>query len=160
MSEPTLDEMFRDFARAFMGEVTSDRDVAFPHKLPRQELDFSLKSLLLVDDYLDYLYRHRRKIADLNWNTTILRGGAYVGEVIRCKAPSGYYHWMDYNEYMPQHPDLQSLIPERTAATCAFLVSDHTMIMPLNKVARYLDEGVGNSVFFFADYYSSCMNRD
>lgn len=46
---------------------------------------------------------------------------------------------------------MKSLIPERSTPPCAFLVDDHDrMSMPLNKVARFVDEGEENSVHFFA----------
>jgi hypothetical protein len=160
MSERTLDEMFNEFARAFIGSVISDHDVAFPNRLPRQKLDFSLASLHHVDHYLAHVHKKRRKLTDSDWNTTVLWGGAYVGEVIRGLAPTDYYHWIDYHEYMPQNPELQSLIPERTAATCAFLVTRAgNMLMPLNKVARYIEEGYGNSVYFLASCYLSDVDE-
>jgi hypothetical protein len=160
MCERTLDEMFNEFARAFIGEIISDRDVAFPNRLPRQKLDFSLASLHQVDRYLTYVHKKHRKLSDADWSKTVLWGGAYVGEVIRGLAPADYYHWIDYHEYMPQHPELQSLIPERTAATCAFLVTrTGKMLMPLNKVARYIEEGYGNSVYFLASCYLSDVDE-
>jgi len=52
---------------------------------------------------------------------------------------------------MPQHPKLKAMIPERSTPTCAFLVDDAgKMSMPLNKIARFIDEGEENSVQFFA----------
>lgn len=84
------------------------------------------------------------------WNNTILYAGAYVGEVIRNETDN-YYHWIDYNDYMPHHPDLQRLIPERTTPTTVFLVDDgDRMTMPLNKIARFIEEGDEHSVHFFA----------
>ena len=83
--------------------------------------------------------------------------GAYLGEVIRHAAPDGEFRWVDYNEYMPSHPDLQKMIPNRTAATCAFLVRrSGAMSMPLNKIARFINEGPENNVPFFA----SCDLKD
>jgi hypothetical protein len=114
MSERTLDEIFNEFARAFIGSVVSDHDIAFPNRLPRQDLNFSLASLHQVDHYLAHVYKKRRKLTDSDWSTTVLWGGAYVGEVIRGLAPADYYRWIDYHEYMLQDPGLQSLIPERT----------------------------------------------
>jgi hypothetical protein len=160
MSERTLDEMFNEFARAFIGSVISDHDVAFSNRLPRQKLDLSLASLHHVDHYLTHIHKKRRKLTESDWSKIVLWGGAYVGEVIRGLAPANYYRWIDYHEYMPQNPELQSLIPERTAATCAFLVTrTGNMLMPLNKVARYIDEGYGNSVYFLASCYISDVDE-
>jgi hypothetical protein len=52
---------------------------------------------------------------------------------------------------MPRHPKLQGIVPERTVATCAFLVLPNDyMSLPLNKIARIIDEGPENNVHFFA----------
>jgi hypothetical protein len=76
---------------------------------------------------------------------------AYLGEVIRNAAPEGEFQLVDYNEYMASHPELQKMIPNRTAATCAFLVRrSGAMSMPLNKIARFIDEGPDNNVHLFA----------
>ena len=124
--------------------------MALPKELPRHLLDGSLDSLHVVDAYLAKVHRQRRSISEIEWETTVLWGGAYVGEVIRHQR-EGDFQWMDFNEYMPSHPELKTLIPERTVATCAFLVGPRqAMSMPLNKVARFIEDGAENSVHFFA----------
>jgi hypothetical protein len=66
-------------------------------------------------------------------------------------APSGTFTWVDYDDYIPAHPKLRGLIPERTSATCAFLVDPRGgMSMPLNKIARFIEEGKEHSVHYFA----------
>jgi hypothetical protein len=125
--------------------------VAYPHVLPRHLLDGNIESLHQVDSYLLHVHQHRDGLSDDEWSLTILRAGAYVGEVMRHAAPQGAFRWVDYDEYIPEHPEMQSLLPERTTATCAFLVSPGgEMCMPLNKIARFIDEGAENSVHFFA----------
>ena len=85
------------------------------------------------------------------WYATVLWCGAYVGEVIR-HAREGEFRWIDYNDYIKDHPDLTSLIPQRTVATCGLLLNSRGgMSMPLNKVARFIEDGPENSVQFFAD---------
>jgi hypothetical protein len=155
MSE--IDGIFNEFARLFVGTVDDDKDVACPSQLRRPLLDGSLASLHHVDDYLAYLHEHRDAFTPEEWRLTVLRAGAYVGEVIRHASPSGSFEWVDYNDYMPQHPELRSVIPDRNTATCAFLVrSSGAMSMPLNKIARFIEEGREHSVHFFA----SCDLKD
>jgi hypothetical protein len=146
-----LNDVFNEFARAFVGSIEDDREIAFPDQLSRDQLDGSLDSLHHVDRYLDYVHAHRDELTDSEWHTTVLRAGAYVGEVVRHEAPDGIVNWIDYNDYMPTQPKLHALIPERTVATCAFTVmTSGFMSMPLNKIARYIDEGSEHSVHFFA----------
>lgn len=117
-----LNGIFNQFARAFVGTLKDKQDVAFATVLNRKRLDGSVESLHEVDRYLDYLHEHRSEIEDEEWRITVLRAGAYLGEVIRHAAPGGEFRWVDYNDYMPAHPELRKMIPDRTAATCAFLV--------------------------------------
>ena len=119
--------------------------------LRRDSLDGSLDSLLQVDEYLTFLHQNRERLSDEEWGVTVIRTGAYVGEVIRQSCPNGAFNWIDYNDYIALHSELRSLIPDRTAATCAFLVHrSGAMSMPLNKVARFIEDGPADSVHFFA----------
>jgi hypothetical protein len=153
-----LNTIFHEFALAFVSTIEGfEGEVAFPAALNRQLLDGTVESLHEVDRYLTYLHENRESIRKQEWAITLLRAGAYVGEVIRQAAPEGEFRWVDYDEYMPEHADLQGLIPERTPATCAFLVRPSgDMSMPLNKIARFIAEGPENSVHYFA----SCDLKD
>ncbi len=148
MSE--IDDIFCEFAAAFAGALKDAKPICFSKQLQRDALDLSLESLKCVDAYLGYLHRHKNEIVEDEWHSTVLYAGAYVGEVIRSET-SNRYHWIDYDHYMPAHPDLQAMIPERSTPTCAFIVDgEGKMSMPLNKIARFIDEGEENSVHFFA----------
>lgn len=145
-----LDEIFGQFSQAFLGKLKGATPIAFAAQLAREELDYSQESLKLVDEYLSHLHKHKKKISDADWESTVLYAGAYMGEVIR-RATNGHYRWIDYDEYIPAHPKMQQLIPERNTATCAFLVgAEDSMMMPLNKIARFIDEGSEHSVHYFA----------
>lgn len=147
---PDINDIFHQFAGSFAGAFEDARPICFPEQLRREELDLTLQSLKHVDDYLLYLHNHKSKLLEAEWHSTVLYGGAYVGEVIRNETDN-YFSWIDYNDYMQEHPELKSMIPERTTPTSAFLVDDgDRMSMPLNKIARFIDEGEENSVQFFA----------
>ena len=92
MSE--LDDIFNEFARAFVGATRPDREIAFPDRLRRDLLDGTHESLKLVDSYLESLNEDREQLRPLEWETTVLWGGAYVGEVIR-HARQGLFSWVD-----------------------------------------------------------------
>lgn len=148
MSE--INDTFHQFAAAFAGTHVDAEPICFPKNLARDQLDLSLASLKLVDKYLSFLHDNNEVLDDEKWHNTVMYGGAYVGEVIRRETQS-HFEWIDYDDYMPSHPDLRAMMPQRTTPTCAFLVDKHgAMSMPLNKVARFIDEGDENSVHFFA----------
>lgn len=145
-----VNDIFEEFARAFVGRIKSDGEIAYPKKLDRSKLDFSLPSLKILDSYLAYLHKYVRSLSADEGNKSVLWGGAYLGEVIRRNAKRKY-NWIDYDEYMPQHPQLRKLIPQRDVPTCAFLVTDtDAMTMPLNKIARFIGEGPENNTHYYA----------
>jgi hypothetical protein len=145
-----VNDIFEEFALILVGQIQGEGEIAFPDKLDRTALDFSLPSLKVLDTYLDVLHRRHRRIKHNEGGITLLRAGAYLGEVIRRNAQREY-NWVDYDEYMPRHPKLKQLIPERNAATCAFLCSeDGAMTMPLNKIGRYIEEGPENNTHYYA----------
>lgn len=145
-----IDDIFHEFAAAFAGAFNDAKPICFSNQLNRDALDLSYASLKQVDEYLAYLHRHKHELGADEWNSTVLYGGAYVGEVIRNETDN-HYRWIDYDDYIPHHPDLQAMIPEKSTPTCAFIIDDNgKMSMPLNKIARFIDEGEENSVHFFA----------
>ena len=149
----SLDEIFHEFAEAFRGKVKSPgREIAFPEMLDRERLDGSLESLEVVDRYLEFLHENRERATNASLESSVLWAGAYVGEVMRLSVADGALRWVDYDDYVPLHPDLQRVIPTRELATCALLVSSAgTMWMPLNKIVRYLQDGREQSVRHFAN---------
>ena len=145
-----IDDIFQEFAAAFAGAFDDAKPICFPSQLRRNALDLSLASLKHVDEYLSYLHRRKNELIPAEWNSTVLYGGAYVGEVIRHETKN-HYRWIDYNDYMPRHPELRALIPERTTTSCAFIVdANDKMSLPLNKIARFIAEGEEDSVHYFA----------
>eukprot|EP00913_Durusdinium_trenchii_P013349 g12530.t1 len=149
MSE--IDQIFQQFALFFAEGGEDAQSICCTGQLRREALDYSLDSLNVVNEYLTYLHEHEADLDNELWGRTVLYGGAYVGEVIR-RATGERYRWIDYDEYMPQHPELKEMMPERLPQTCAFLVSDddHAMTLPLNKIARYIQEGEEHNVHFYA----------
>ena len=145
----TINDIFEQFALVFVGQFRGDGEIAFTGKLDRSRLDFSLESLQTVDSYLAYLHGRRQFPSENELQVTVLWGGAYLGEVIRRNAKR-QYNWVDYDEYMPEHPRLQSILGERTVATCALLCTATAMTMPLNKIARFIEEGPENSTHYYA----------
>jgi hypothetical protein len=145
-----LNSIFSEFAEVFRGRLDDGAQLFEVVRLERSALDYTLDSLHALDRYLDHLHKDHERMPSTAIEKTVLWGGAYLGEVIRRQAPVEY-NWIDYNDYMPQHPKLLNLIPERTVGTCAFLVGPGAcMTMPLNKIARYIFDGPENNTHFYA----------
>ena len=164
MSPEEMTRTFQQFAALFLGQLPCDEEIPFVEKLDRSALDGSIDSLHVVDRYLSFVRDHIEQLTTADFNNLALRCGAYVGECIRLTWPESY-DWCDYNDFMLTRPDLKSMIPERNLGTCAMLTrGPHSMLMPLNKVLRYLYEGPENSVHNFAhcerQYHLKDQTRD
>ncbi|AXY76596.1 hypothetical protein D3H65_22490 [Paraflavitalea soli] len=146
-----IDDMFGEFAEAFLGNMEGEGDIPSRHKLNVSSLDYSLDSLKEVDRYLEIIYKIGIGNSGQEYQNLVVWAGAYLGEVIRRNA-TAEYHWVQYEEYMRnKDANLKNLIP-LMLTTHAFLVaieSDY-MTMPLNKVARWLDEGTSNNLHYYA----------
>ena len=152
-----LNSIFCEFAEVFRGNLDDKGQLFEVVQLERSVLDYTLESLHALDRYLDHLHHHQQQLSAVAIDKAVLWGGAYLGEVIRRTAPVEY-NWIDYNDYMPQHPKLAAFIPERMVATCTFLVGPgEGMTMPLNKIARYIFDGPENNTHFYA--YAELASR-
>ena len=150
MTSADMNSTFREFALMFLGRQPVDEDIPFAENLDRSALDGSIDSLRAVDNYLSYVQANLEHLTDSKCNNLALRCGGYIGECIRMTWPESY-DWCDYSDYMPSHPQLSGLMPDRTLGTCALLVrKPDSMILPVNKVLRFLHEGPENSVHYFA----------
>ena len=137
------------FCDVFVGRMQVDGGLPFPDRIERELLDFSLESLHTVDRYLDFLYEHSSEIADQEYTNVILAAGCYVGEVFRAVSPTTYA-WMNRDDYVRQRPDLARMLPGNQPGVAAMLVADSgKMWLPLNKIARYIEEGPENNTHFF-----------
>jgi hypothetical protein len=159
--DKNIDRDLIAYARRMTGQ-DQDEPYALPntHRLDRAKLDYSLESLKVLDAYLDELHAVRDELlasAQLTQNVA-LRAGAYVGEVIRRNA-SRQHFWLDYDDYIPTCPaGVAEMIGPRGIGTLVFLCTEKGMLMPINKVLRYIDEGRENSTHYFASV--ECGKRD
>ena len=145
-----LDSIFEEFAEAFAGRIRSELgEIASPSLLSRAQLDYSLNSLDEVDRYLGNLVARKVDLADQEYENTVLWGGAYAGEVIRRNAQLEY-HWTPYEDFMATHENLRKVLPFGFTTRTLLCCVDGAMTMPINKVARFLDEGPENSLRYYA----------
>ncbi len=115
--------------------------------LDESKLDFSMESLRHIDAYLAALHLNPPDGHDLM--RVALRCGAYVGEVIRKQLP-GTWHWVGHDEAAKHSKTMAGF--ERSIATAGILwKSNDTMMFPLAKVCKFIENGDEDSVRFFAE---------
>jgi hypothetical protein len=149
---------FQDRALSDLSEMFYDEpDNPTPgvELLDRSRLDYTLESLKHVDEYLDAM-RHRT-LDDREYFVTVLRTGAYVGEVIRRTSTTRQFHWVDYDMAV-KHSDFAASLGGPSAELAAILWEHpESMSFPLGKVAKFLDNGPEESTYFFAAIVSGAV---
>lgn len=140
------DEAFVDLAEMFL----SDPEDPTPgsESLDRMRFDFTVESLGAMDEHLELM--RLRGLEGQALMKFVLRGGAYVGEVIRRQTPASRpWHWLDYDEALRLEPSLSAF--GKNLGSIALLWDGKTgFCSPLAKVGKYLENGSEDSVKFFA----------
>ncbi|MER7279824.1 hypothetical protein ABT369_35830 [Dactylosporangium sp. NPDC000244] len=147
-----VNEIFNDFAALFTGHLRDPdgEDVVHADRLDRAALDGTLESLKVVDAYLEHLHQHRPERMGPDWARTVLRAGAYTGEIIRHTA-ARRYDWIDYDVFTAEYPGIRRLLGDRGLPVASVLsTGDGGFTLPLNKVVKYLANGSEDSVWYYA----------
>lgn len=107
-----------------------------------KSMDYSLESLLILDDYLE------SQRADLPEGDELvkitLRSGSYVGEVIRRNAEENY-NWLEYAEAIKISEHIESMGFGLATVSMLWLEPDN-FVFPLAKVLKRLENGTEDSV--------------
>lgn len=118
--------------------------------LNSKKLDYSIESLKLIDTYLSDLRKTNvDQILDDQRLKTILRTGAYVGEVIRKNDKKRKWYWVDYETAKEINPDFFK-DKAHSIEIAAVLTDGESFIFPINKVVKFMQNGEEDSVYFFA----------
>ncbi len=119
--------------------------------------DYSIDSLKHIDRYL--LAIRDQQASQEEWSRTILRCGAYVGEVIRRSSQAGSYHWLNYEDAVKVNSDVSEF--GKSIGTLFVLYHPpKTIYFPLTRIEKFLAQGSENSVFDFAQILVSPAMAD
>lgn len=92
---------------------------------------------------------HNRLICYGFYFKLVMRCGAYVGEVIRRNTPKAAFHWLDYKGAVTIDKSIADY-GESLGGAAVLWDSNSGLWFPLAKVQKFLDNGRGDSVQFFA----------
>ncbi len=115
--------------------------------LDESKLDFSVESLRHIDAYLGALHLNPPEGYELI--RVALRCGAYVGEVVRKQLPETW-HWVSHDE-AAKHSKIVAEFEPSIATAGILWKSNDTMVFPLGKVCKFIENGDEDSVHFFAE---------
>ena len=141
-----FDEAFNDLSYMFH---SCEDEPTFRSDLLKPELfDLTIDSLSHLDDYLDMI-RVDPNVED-DWNRTVLRSGAYAGEVIRQNGNPNNWHWIDYDSALSICDP--NIIGEKSIVNCGVLWrGGESICFPLGKVYKFLDNGREDSIKYFTE---------
>jgi tetratricopeptide (TPR) repeat protein len=147
LQDQALNELGQMFASP---ELVADDPTPGSELLDSARLDFSLDSLAFVDDYLAQMRKRKLDEDGEDYSKLVLRCGAYVGEVILRNALGTTFHWLDYKGALKINESIADF-GECLGSAAALWDSDTGLWFPLSKVQKFLDNGRGDSVQFFAE---------
>ena len=127
------------------------------------KLDYSLASLVHVDDYLQQIHVQFSKQADgrakldfrsigiQNETMLVITTGAYVGEIIR-RNSGATIEWIPHSVAVADER-LKPVVGAQAGITNAFVIRGEgaTVFAPFSKVLKFLVNGKEDSVKFYAD---------
>jgi hypothetical protein len=141
----------QELADLFINKQYGDDEIIHPEVLGRTKLNYSMESLKEVDNYLGYAHEQFPQQMTRQWFRSILRTGAYVGEVIRRNAIRTF-DWVDFDLFVQEFPRTRQLLgDQKTLGCCALLtVGSGQFTLPINKVIKFIHNGNEDSVWFYA----------
>jgi hypothetical protein len=144
-----VNEILGNYAVEFT--LATAADIVHHQHLDLMRLDYSLTGLKAVDDYLSHLHQNRSDMGGPEWVRTILRAGAYVGEVIRHNSPRPY-DWFGFDDFIQAHPQSTSILGDKKDIAVYAVLSPGggAFTLPLNKVLKFIVNGSEDSVAFYA----------
>ena len=139
-----MDRAFADLSAMLWGN--RNHPTYWQDLLPPERMDYTLDSLLYFDRYLARV--HDKPPGPEDFVRLALRGGAYLGEVIR-RTASRRIHWLGFSQAaeVSERIRAQGLT---LAATGVLWSPDDDLCFPIGKVERALRQGPGESLHRFA----------
>lgn len=116
--------------------------------LDSSKLDFSIESLVYINEYLDTV--RDMELSDQDYFIVCLRAGAYVGEVIRKNDTKQTWQWLSYDQALEVDQEFIEQLGESIGTIAVIYSSEGTLAFPLAKIQKYLENGSEDDVQFFA----------
>ena len=121
----------------------TDNPIRDLHFFDGRDMDYSLKSLETLDQYLELQRSDLPEDEELLKIT--MRSGSYVGEVIRRNAEEKY-NWLEYCEAIKINEQIESVMGFSLATASVLWADPDSFIFPFAKVLKRLENGPEDSV--------------
>lgn len=149
-NEKEWTEMVSAVSSFLLDDTGVDIPTPFKQYLKQDELDYSLESLKIVDDYLEQVRRRKKELKEQEYDKVILRCGAYCGEVMR-RLPAGKNcQWITEEEATKKDPSIQNFAQPVLTTFILYDYERKSFTFPMAKAAKFLESGPGDSLYFYA----------
>ncbi|MBM3252852.1 MAG: hypothetical protein FJZ16_01185 [Candidatus Omnitrophica bacterium] len=141
-----VNDVVSDLSYALIDDRGMDSEVPFKKQLGINKLNYSLESLKIVDQYLNYVRANKNTLKKEEFISVVARCGAYCGEVIRRNSKQ-HWEWITDNKAV----ELDQRLGEY--AIYGFVLYEtltKTFTFPLAKVVKFLEGGAGDDLYSFA----------
>jgi hypothetical protein len=155
--------VFAELAGWFVhGPEEGQPEIVLPTALNRPSLDFSIASLQVVDAYLGRIRDSApENLATGRWLSTVLRAGAYVGEVFARESPK-VLNWLEYNDLVTLHPEAREWLgnKQKLSNNAALTTADFKfMTAPHGKVCKFIWDGPEDSVWYYVGVFLDKLRK-
>ena len=108
--------------------------------LTKANLDFSIDSVRLVNEYADRLINTEfgQQLLKEHHDNLITRIGAYLGEVIK-NHKGGQYHWFDFNSIKENTVHLNNYVISVKDESVLYSKKMDDVVCPIYEVKQYFD---------------------
>ncbi|WP_440959650.1 hypothetical protein ACFELO_06060 [Oceanicaulis sp. LC35] len=149
-----MNEIVQDFVVPL---ISDEGSVLAGSHLNRDGLDYSEDSLKFIDAYLGKLHLKQvrpkffsKPVSEQEgFDLTVIRTGAYVGEVLR-RSSDIDYNWFSFKEWIQENPENKQLLGAAPTPSTVFVLSGNgSTLFPLAKVEKAILNGPEDNVSAF-----------
>jgi hypothetical protein len=113
------------------------------------KLDFSIASLNEVDNYLENIRKKQKSLNNQELMLVVIRSGTYLGETIIRYNPKEF-KWITYDDAYKIEKDFMKQLGKSLGTAYVLLKKPKTLLFPLAKPIKFLQEGKTESLRGFA----------
>jgi hypothetical protein len=144
-----VDEIVPEMAMFLIDDSNASRKTPFKVLLQSNKLDYSYKSLYVVENYLNKIKKDLPKLNNAERSLISLRVGTYCGEVIRRNSSSKLI-WLKYSDKAKKHKILQDLGESYITHYFLFDEDNESVVLPTLQVNKFIEFGINESLYTYS----------
>jgi hypothetical protein len=159
-----------DAALARFMSPEGDDLILLPNRLDRAQLDYSIESLLVIDDWLADIHTINRLqsargkageslIMDGRGDNSVIFAGLYLGQTIRANSALNW-QWQRFDTFLAANPTYSEHYGQRAELDVFVLVGPQGATTPINTALKRVVHGKEESVHFIGNFLINEVDLD